>query len=346
MSAASENVTVIMKSESDMAKFREMFPRILEDDLYCVLTDNVITQEGIYRLLIDGEPLFNDPFSDGTNVGSMIRKYVEALPQSQFTASYTNESSRDGSYTRKYWNYSNGVLKEMTILTEFPLDLVVCSCGKPLGTMEYPCFKEEESEIVCSECENTLLSNEENADITETIETYSDNHWKTIHDSSLDFDDDSSSNFTIQLEIFTKPMGIIRYMNTGCDEEGIEVNFSASPKQLGSCKTIEELIKLIRSSADEENGFWDNSDLFDDDSLSCSEETFFSKLSALKGMDEISKIMVSCWEEGLSDDFSREYTYDLATGKYTAIYKGTENSVGHAGDLLISDEDECEIGEE
>ncbi len=178
----------------------------------------------------------------------------------------------------------------------------------------------------------------------------------------------SSSSFVVEIEVELKNGEIIGYYETGEDGEGDpvvgEIYISASPKQLGTCKSINEMIALLKRSVKDENT---NKHLFDPTDprtkriLDGTEEAaaeneymkdfrerereaheraqdFVSELENIKSMRDISSITIT-GEEINYMNYYRSYKYDLQTGDYTCIIEGEEfeKDGGSGGDLYFSD---------
>lgn len=169
----------------------------------------------------------------------------------------------------------------------------------------------------------------------------------------------SSSSFTITIAIQTKA-GTSFSLDAYGDEENVgrTISFSASPKELGTCSSIPELIQKIKASGtveeDEEEDFFADdgceayveSDEDEDDYEPASPDAFFDALGKLHAMDDIQSITVSGEEGGWDNvDYNHVYTYDLTTKVYSAIQQGQENSNGVCGYLAFP-EDECDVYED
>ena len=202
MSTSIEEFHVSMKKEADMNRLRELFPAILKNDLYFPsndLTDNVSKGQDGFDLWISGEPLFRDydPFCDA--IRQFVHKYVEAVPDSQFSADYNIESYSDGSSTHLYFEYSDGVLKTLSVCSEFSIQEINCpECNHGLSSSRYPDYREGEG-IICPECDALILAEEEDADIGEIIEAFRNGKWEVMstagsEDDYDDFDDENESD--------------------------------------------------------------------------------------------------------------------------------------------------------
>ncbi len=118
-----------------------------------------------------------------------------------------------------------------------------------------------------------------------------------------------------------------------------------SPRQLGTCKDINEMIALL------ENGVFDGSrrvlkDFIEDDCDEYGPQHFMSEIKEkIISMDDIESIAISAEEEGLgNNEFSQSYIYDLESGEYSAHFVGMLYPVfGIEGGVGFDDLDECRI---
>ena len=119
----------------------------------------------------------------------------------------------------------------------------------------------------------------------------------------------------------------------------------ASPRQLGMCKDVSEMMALL------ENGVFDGSrralkDFIEDDSDEYGPQHFMSEIrEKIASMEDIESIAISAEEEGLgSNEFSQSYVYDLESGEYSAHFVGMLYPVfGIEGGVGFDDLDKCRI---
>lgn len=133
----------------------------------------------------------------------------------------------------------------------------------------------------------------------------------------------SSSSFILTLKFeLTNNEEIIWEGASDCGEgayEYIELTAKKSPQELGSCKTIEELIEMLKNSIGENNYDDGVSPIFDDES------EIVKKLRNLSSMNDIAKIIIEGYEDTFRDwedgpeAFDDIVTYDMSTKKQTAI---------------------------
>ncbi len=175
----------------------------------------------------------------------------------------------------------------------------------------------------------------------------------------------SSSSFTITVRVNLMNGEYFYYDNGGSEDDGLSyVSMCVSPKKLCECKSIDELIEMLRDSCgvgidDEEDAdlFWSEGGRFSASynwegehepwMWDCGEK-FFEDLANLERVEAIKSISISGSEGGRGWDnmFSeKEYRYDRTTGEYTGVERGYENPNGVCGWLDIPDRDACQISD-
>lgn len=150
----------------------------------------------------------------------------------------------------------------------------------------------------------------------------------------------SSSSFTCYLKIDLMSGESLSWNDDfypPIDLSNFAVN--ASPKQLGECHCIDELVELLKKSV-----LWDKYNgvpVFYDD------HQMIASLKDLPTIDCIKSIEVSGFETYQNDgEYNREYTYDLECGTYeSVIWGGYRDSEGSGGELNFSDDSEARIGD-
>ena len=184
----------------------------------------------------------------------------------------------------------------------------------------------------------------------------------------------SSSSFTLIIDVKLKNGNHISFVGDGASD-GERKNYfngnaivNVSPKELGTAKTIDEMImlltegvvddnygdevKIFEASNPYEGVDWDDVDWDEYDGSSDSLETkifdaydFINEIrNKIKSMDEIKSINITGDEENYYT-YNRSYTYDLETKKYFGTQYGDEpeEREGEMGGDLIFSTQGCEI---
>ncbi len=186
----------------------------------------------------------------------------------------------------------------------------------------------------------------------------------------------SSSSFTLVIQFDLKNGDSVCFEATGGTPEDGRVDYfdsdaivKVSPKQLGSAKSVDNLIKLLEKgvvdavwddetdeiieepifdkSRLEKNNDWIESDEegeYDEDNAFDAYDFIVEIREKIKSMNDITKITISGDEENY-ESYCRTYTYDRITGKYTGIVEGEEfeKDGSSCGDLRFDDLDFCDI---
>ena len=188
----------------------------------------------------------------------------------------------------------------------------------------------------------------------------------------------SSSSFVFEIGFVLNDDSAISYSEIGEDGEGDpivgEINVFKSPKQLGTCKTIKEMVGVLKESVADQ---WEYDDedatsLFDDHHPSTQNvlsgrelekykkdkslapffmrrqkaykkaQSFVEEVSNISSMDDIKSIWITGDERNYVR-FYRKYVYNLQTKRYTAHIEGgfIEKDGGSGGDLYFDDSDEA-----
>lgn len=181
----------------------------------------------------------------------------------------------------------------------------------------------------------------------------------------------SSSSFVVDISVMLKDDDGYFYEEVGVDGEGNptvgEIFLYASPRELGTCKTVRKMIDLLKASVKDnqfeetpkklfdandpevrkilsgehvKNAETDSERKFFEREKEAHEEAqgFIEELENIKDMDEIKSITIS-GEEINYERYYRSYTYDLETGEYLYEQEGEafEKDGGSGGDLLFED---------
>ena len=133
----------------------------------------------------------------------------------------------------------------------------------------------------------------------------------------------SSSSFILSIKFELNDGKEIHWEGASdCGEGAFNyVNLTArkSPEELGSCKSIEELISMLKTSVGEDDYSDDLIPVFNDES------TLILELKNLSSIDDISKITIEGYEDTFHDwedgpeAFDDIVTYDMKTKTQTAI---------------------------
>ena len=155
----------------------------------------------------------------------------------------------------------------------------------------------------------------------------------------------SASSFAIVLTVETVSGDFC--MNCDTDEqEGINVCFVGSPKQMANADSIEDLIDMIKSSFEPMYGGTADDD-FDNPTaievMQLRDDSCYADLRELSSMDDVLSVAVRGDEGGwINVDYWCEYKYDKETGKYIYTYHGDENGNGCSGSIDVPDFDEID----
>ena len=166
----------------------------------------------------------------------------------------------------------------------------------------------------------------------------------------------SSSAFVLFLTLDLEDGSKVSFQGTGSCGEGNPADFetlnvTASPKQLGQARSIEELVQMLKKGVTD-HGIR----IFDADDPQRSEkirrcgdameksyeraQDFIDRVTTLKDVQEIKKISITGTEYGRTQNYSRTFTYDRENRKYRYSSSGRpfESNGGSGGDLNFSDE--------
>lgn len=165
----------------------------------------------------------------------------------------------------------------------------------------------------------------------------------------------SSSSFVVKIIFSLKNGKKVSFSGEGyTDETGVIDYFTqnaiikVSPRQLGMAKDIEELIQLLANGvvdADwEGNGtyiFAQHSKVKSDCGAGITRDPykFIDKIrEQIQSIDDIQKITIAS-KESNTDDYVRDFHYDLLTKEYTCKIQGKEMNVAgsHGGDIRFDD---------
>lgn len=163
----------------------------------------------------------------------------------------------------------------------------------------------------------------------------------------------SSSNFIVQLSFVLKSGKSINYKfeSMGEEAECPELVWNVSPKQLGTAKTVNEMIQSLTS-------LFASCGLSEDNHLEgvCPEDldedlyawyeywddfkTLIFELKGIHDMSEITHIKLEGTTEYQDEEtFHEVYSYDLDSGEYTAQFEGEEEeSEGGGGHFSFDSE--------
>jgi len=171
----------------------------------------------------------------------------------------------------------------------------------------------------------------------------------------------SSSSFTLVINLELANGKNIRFAGGGFADDcvgdssedrldyfGMELIMTASPKDLGSANSVEDLIRILQESVHGEG-----EPIFDQphpntyESVYLDEEDYsydpYDFVKAIKkevqSMDDIAKITVEGNEDYGYRGYNQSYTYDRKTGKYTGVEVNTyddEIEGDHGGELRFS----------
>lgn len=147
----------------------------------------------------------------------------------------------------------------------------------------------------------------------------------------------SSSSFILTIRFDLTNGETIEWEGVSDCGEGMweyyQLSARKSPQELGSSKSIDELISMLKESVgqglldyDEEEEF---EEIFSDD------DAFIQSLKKLSSMDDISKITIEGYEEAYIFVSDNKVTYDMKTRKQTATHMGCDyvESEGTGGAL-------------
>lgn len=148
----------------------------------------------------------------------------------------------------------------------------------------------------------------------------------------------SASSFVIELTVGTKHDEVSLECYTD-EQEGIEIVFKGSPKEVANATSIDSMIDMILNSFEK----WFDSD--EEDATDCElqrirEDSFFDYLRSLDSVDDVRFVSVRGDEGGWNNvEYWCEYRYDKDTGKYTYTWHDYENDNGCSGAIYVPDED-------
>ena len=168
----------------------------------------------------------------------------------------------------------------------------------------------------------------------------------------------SSSSFVVEVEFLLKDGEILTFVGNGASGESGPIDYfngeahvSVSPKQLGTSKNLEDLIALMAAGIkdvdyDEEVSIFQKSYVVEDTLGKKRDAHKFVKIMEDKigSMDNIQAITVAGTEFSGIDSYSKRYTYDLKSKKYTGTIYGDEfESEGCPGKIELNDLKTCKI---
>ncbi|MBQ3937501.1 MAG: hypothetical protein II722_10615 [Ruminococcus sp.] len=173
----------------------------------------------------------------------------------------------------------------------------------------------------------------------------------------------SSSSFTVEIDFLLKDGKRISWSEVGCDGEGDpvvgEIYVKVSPKRLGTARTIQEMISLLKMGVcqfDDKNIKVKrilNSDIdteYDEYDFEVRQKSAFEKaqrfvesLKEIPSMDDIESVTISGNEKNYVS-YNRTFQYDRTTGKYEGTVQGDEfEKDGSSGGDLQFDTSDCNI---
>lgn len=168
----------------------------------------------------------------------------------------------------------------------------------------------------------------------------------------------SSSSFVVEVEFSLENGDTLTFVGNGASGESgpidyfkNEAHITVSPKQLGNSKNMEELIALLASGItdadwDEQVPIFKKTYVVEDTLGKKRDAHKFVKIMQDKivSVDNIKAITVSGTKFSGEDLYSKRYTYDLKTKKYTGTIYGQEfESEGCPGKIELSDLETCKI---
>ena len=173
----------------------------------------------------------------------------------------------------------------------------------------------------------------------------------------------SSSSITVEIDFLLKDGKRISWSEVGCDGEGDpvvgEIYVKVSPKRLGTARTIQEMISLLKMGVcqfDDKNIKVKrilNSDIdteYDEYDFEVRQKSAFEKaqrfvesLKEIPSMDDIESVTISGNEKNYVS-YNRTFQYDRTTGKYEGTVQGDEfEKDGSSGGDLQFDTSDCNI---
>lgn len=155
----------------------------------------------------------------------------------------------------------------------------------------------------------------------------------------------SSSSFVVQLSFdLTNGKKIVYEIESWGEEAGQpEIEWNVSPKQLGTAKTVDNIINLIKdmhASFDVCRG----SELEDGPEYLRELNKLIKKLKEIKDLSEISQVKLEGTTTYRNEDtYYEAYNYDLKSDEYTKMEEGEEEeSEGSGGWFSFDDTYEIE----
>lgn len=121
-----------------------------------------------------------------------------------------------------------------------------------------------------------------------------------------------------------------------------ETLVTVSPKELGTAKTIDDLIKLLIDGVRDDD--WEERPKIFVPENENHAYYFIQEIKEnIASMDDIKSVTIRGDEENY-EDYLRSYTFDMQTGKYTGIQYGNEfEKNGSSGGNLSFDLSGCDI---
>ena len=170
----------------------------------------------------------------------------------------------------------------------------------------------------------------------------------------------SSSSFILEIRFDLKDDTSVGFNANGGTPETGRIDYfdydalvTVSPRQLGTSETVEEMIQKLQDGVFDD--IWEPHPIFKE-SNPCQPDVpswnkYFDAYDFIKeikeyitSMDDIKDIVI-IGNEYNYEDYLREFTYDMESGKYTAVISGEEIECdgSSGGDLRFDDLKYCEI---
>ncbi len=159
----------------------------------------------------------------------------------------------------------------------------------------------------------------------------------------------SSSSFTLMINFELKNGEEVRFIAHGGGAEAGTIDYfdeevlvTVSPKELGTAKTIDEMIRLLTDGVRDDD--WEKRPkIFVPENKNHAFYFIKEIKKKISSIDDIQRITIRGDEENY-EDYLRSYTYDRTTGKYSGIeYGDVFEKDGSSGGDLAFDLSGCDI---